>query len=144
MEAIAQREREMRQSLIEARDALLRRDDEIDRLHGECEARAHAAASNGGLGAANGEAAGLDAGKRALEKEVERLASKLDARDRKLLERRMRLSRIERSVPVRVLARLTALPGLRLLAARRETAFEHAVSKAHKRRTGKRRSSRSK
>jgi len=117
LEAIAQRERELRQSLIEARDALLRRDEEIDRLQSELEARVHGSeVSSGGLGAASDE---------------------LDARDRKLLEQRMRIHRMQRSVPMRVRARLAALPGGRWIAARREKTFKRTVEAAHQRGTQK-------
>jgi seryl-tRNA synthetase len=130
LEAIAQRERELRQSLIEARDALLRRDEEIDRLQSELGARGHGSeVSSGGLGAAS-EVTGFE-DKPTLEKKVKRLASELDARDRRLREQRMRIRRLQRSVPMRVRARVAALPGVRWIAARREKKFKRAVEAAH-------------
>jgi len=136
LEAIAERERELRQSLIEARDALLRRDEEIDRLQSELGARGHGSeVSSGGLGAAS-EVTGFE-DKPTLEKKVKRLASELDARDQKLLEQRMRIVRMQRSVPMRVRARVAALPGGRWIAARREMTFKRAVEAAHGHRTRK-------
>ncbi len=123
LEAIAQRERELRQSLIEARDALLRRDEEIDRLQSELGARVHGSE-------ASSEVTGFE-DRPTLEKKVKRLASELDARDRRLREQRMRIRRMQRSVPMRVRARVAALPGVRWIAARREKKFKRAVEAAH-------------
>lgn len=135
LEAIAQREREMRQSLIEARDALLRRDEEIDRLQSELGARVHGSE-------ASSELTGFE-DKRTLDKKVERLASQLEAKDRKLLEQRMRILRMERNLPMRVRARLAALPGGRWISARRQQGFKRAVEAAHERRAHKPAGSRS-
>jgi len=128
LEAIAQREREMRRSLIEARDALIRRDEEIDRLHRELEAVIGESAGQSGASGAGG--AADDGGRRALEKKAKRLTKKLDKREQKVAEQRMRLLRLERSLPVRVVAGVSALPLLRTVATRREKAFERAVKKA--------------
>jgi len=122
LEAIAQRECELRQSLIEARDALQRRDEEIDRLQSELAARVHGSEfSSGGLGAAS---------------EVNQFEDR-PTLEKKLLEQRMRILRMEGSLPRRVRARLAALPGGRAIAARREKTFKRAVEAAHERRTRK-------
>lgn len=118
LQAVAQRERELRQSLIEARDALLRRDEEIDRLQGEL------------------------ADVRDEPTNMKRLRSKLEARDRKLLEQNMRIRRLEQSLPMRARARLAQLPVGRRISARRQKAFQEEVNAATEGRRQEQRGSR--
>jgi 2-polyprenyl-3-methyl-5-hydroxy-6-metoxy-1,4-benzoquinol methylase len=124
---ISARERELRVALVDAHDQLLRRDEEIEKLHGN-------------KNRLEGEVAELsDARDRRaeLEKQLEEQREHYDAhivfRDEEIRRLKVRLDRILNSPPARAYARVSRLPVLRRIAGRRTAGYERALRHAEQR-----------
>lgn len=104
---VSGREAELRRSLVDAHDQLLRRDAEMER-----------------------------AGRRRVEELQDELRAAVDnagaqirVRDEEIQRLQVRLDRIQTSPPARVYAKLRALPGFRHVAARRTAGYDAEVAK---------------
>jgi chromosome segregation ATPase len=113
--ALADRERLARDKLIEARDELLRREQAFALLEAELWSRFDEHERRATERIAE------------LERELSGLRATVSEREQEALRLRVRLERIEESLPLRVYARAKGLPGLRALAAWRTRGYEAAL-----------------
>lgn len=128
--SLSAREGQIRSRLVDAHDQVLRRDQQIEEMNGELE-RLQARIVE------------LDSDREALAAERDRVVGEnrdvwhaqnearviIGARDTEIARLRVRLNRIHNILPIRIWRRLSRLPFVRLIVARRTAGYEAEVSR---------------